>query len=133
VIELPAPRFAELVKACLIQHFVQTPIERVPRSFRQISAIPKLLLPLRLPARSHRHVDTQLGLRVVRGRRRLTNLAPVRLKKGYSRDPKPDESASERALLTSILTRSLVEEFLAKYLKGTVAPDLDLIVRLDKK
>jgi predicted dienelactone hydrolase len=51
----------------------------------------------------------------------------------FTRDLKPDDSAFERALLTSILTRSLVEEFLAKYLKGDVAPDLDLIVRVDKK
>jgi dienelactone hydrolase len=51
----------------------------------------------------------------------------------FTRDVKPDDNAFERALLTSILTRSLVEEFLAKYLKATVAPDLDLIVRIDKK
>jgi dienelactone hydrolase len=51
----------------------------------------------------------------------------------FTRDVKPDDSEFERALLTSILTRSLVEEFLAKYLKATVAPDLDLIVRIDKK
>jgi hypothetical protein len=51
----------------------------------------------------------------------------------FVRDLKPDDSAFERALLTSILTRCPVEEFFAKYLKGTVAPDLDLIVRVDKK
>jgi hypothetical protein len=51
----------------------------------------------------------------------------------FARDLKPDDGAFEKALLTSILTRSLVEEFLAKYLKATVAPDLDLIVRIDKK
>ena len=51
----------------------------------------------------------------------------------FTRDVKPDDSAFEWALLTSILTRSLVEEFLAKYLKATVAPDLDLIVRIDRK
>ncbi len=51
----------------------------------------------------------------------------------FTRDQKPDDSAFERALLTSTLTRSLVEEFFAKYLKATVAPDLDLIVRVDKK
>lgn len=51
----------------------------------------------------------------------------------FTRDSKPDDSAFERAVLTSILTRSLVEGFLAKYLKATVAPDLDLIVRVDKK
>jgi hypothetical protein len=51
----------------------------------------------------------------------------------FTRDLKPGNSAFEQALLTSVLTRSLVEEFLAKYLKATVAPDLDLIVRVDKK
>jgi dienelactone hydrolase len=51
----------------------------------------------------------------------------------FTRDLKPDDSAFEQALLTSVLTRSLVEEFFAKYLKAAVAPDLDLIVRVDKK
>jgi predicted dienelactone hydrolase len=51
----------------------------------------------------------------------------------FKRDVNPDESAFERALLTSVLTRSLVEEFLGKYLKAAVAPDLDLTVRVDKK
>ena len=51
----------------------------------------------------------------------------------FTRDLKPDNSAFERALLTSILTRSLVEEFFAKYLKAAVAPNLDLVVRVDKK
>jgi dienelactone hydrolase len=51
----------------------------------------------------------------------------------FTRDRKPDDAAFEGALLTSMLTRSLVEEFLAKYLKGAVAPDLDLRVRVDKK
>jgi dienelactone hydrolase len=51
----------------------------------------------------------------------------------FTRDLKPDDSAFERALLTSTLTRSLVEEFFAKYLKAAVAPNLDLIVRVDKK
>jgi predicted dienelactone hydrolase len=51
----------------------------------------------------------------------------------FTRDLKPDDSAFERALLTSTLTRSLVEEFFGKYLKAAVAPDLDLIVRVDKK
>ena len=51
----------------------------------------------------------------------------------FNRDSKSDGSAFERALLTSILTRSLVEEFFAKYLKADVAPDLDLVVRVDKK
>lgn len=51
----------------------------------------------------------------------------------FSRESPSDNSAFERARLTSLLTRSLVEEFLAKYLKATVAPDLDLVVRVDKK
>jgi dienelactone hydrolase len=51
----------------------------------------------------------------------------------FARDLKPDDSAFERALLTSTLTRSLVEEFFAKYLKAAAAPTLDLVVRIDKK
>jgi len=51
----------------------------------------------------------------------------------FARDSKPDYSAYVRAVLTSTLTRSLVEEFFAKYLKAAIAPDLDLIVRVDKK
>jgi predicted dienelactone hydrolase len=51
----------------------------------------------------------------------------------FTRDLKPDDNAFERALLTSILTRSLVEEFLGKYLKAAAAPNLDLVVRVDKK
>ena len=51
----------------------------------------------------------------------------------FQRDKKPDDHAFELAMLTSSLTRSLTEEFFAKYLKGAVAPDLDLIVQLDKK
>jgi len=51
----------------------------------------------------------------------------------FTRDLKPDDNAFERALLTSTLTRSLVEEFFAKYLKAAAAPDLDLTVRVDKK
>jgi dienelactone hydrolase len=51
----------------------------------------------------------------------------------FSRKSQPDNSAFERALLRIEVTRSLVEEFLGKYLKATSAPDLDLIVRVDKK
>jgi len=51
----------------------------------------------------------------------------------FTRDLKPDDNAFEKALLTSILTRSLVEEFFAKYLKATVSPALDVVVRVDKK
>ena len=51
----------------------------------------------------------------------------------FTRDLKPDGSAFERARPTSISTRSLVEEFFAKYLKAEAAPNLDLIVRVDKE
>jgi predicted dienelactone hydrolase len=51
----------------------------------------------------------------------------------FTRDQKPDDTAFERAVLTSVLTRSLVEEFFVKYLKAGVAPDLDLVLRVDKK
>ncbi len=51
----------------------------------------------------------------------------------FSRERKPDDSAFQRAALTSALTRSLVVEFFGKYLKGDIAPDLDLTVRVDKK
>jgi dienelactone hydrolase len=51
----------------------------------------------------------------------------------FARDVKPDDSAFARALLTSSLTRSLVQEFFAKYLKAAAAPTLDLIVRVDKR
>ncbi len=39
----------------------------------------------------------------------------------------------ERALLTVETTRSLVEEFLGKYLKGDAAPGLDVVVHVDKR
>jgi len=58
VIELAAARFTELVELCLLQHFVQSSIKRMPRSFRQIAAIPKLLLSLTPRACSHRHGKT---------------------------------------------------------------------------
>jgi predicted dienelactone hydrolase len=48
-------------------------------------------------------------------------------------DPNPDNNAFQHALLTSTLTRSLVEQFFAKYLKADLAPDLDVVVRIDKK
>jgi dienelactone hydrolase len=51
----------------------------------------------------------------------------------FSRESPPDKSAFERAPLTDELTRSLVEEFFPKYLKASVAPDLDVIVRVEKK
>ncbi len=54
MIERAAAGFAEFIEACLIQYFVQLPIERMARSFRQIPAIPQLLLSLTPPACSHR-------------------------------------------------------------------------------
>lgn len=51
----------------------------------------------------------------------------------FSRDAKPDGKAFARALLDSTLTRSLVEDFFGKYLKGTIAPSLDVTVHIDKR
>jgi dienelactone hydrolase len=51
----------------------------------------------------------------------------------FSRESPPDNIAFERALLAAELTRSLVEEFLDKYLKGGRAPHLDLIMQVDRK
>jgi dienelactone hydrolase len=51
----------------------------------------------------------------------------------FSRESPPDDSAFQRGLLASLLTRSLVEEFLGKYLKGTAPPHLDVVVQVDKK
>jgi len=51
----------------------------------------------------------------------------------FSRKSQSDNIAFERALLRIELTRSLVEEFLGKYLKGAGAPDLDVTVRVNKK
>jgi hypothetical protein len=60
--ELPPP------KGCVVRRAPETfqlPPKHVPvwmaRSFRQIPAIPKLLLPLTLPARSHRHACNLTG------------------------------------------------------------------------
>jgi hypothetical protein len=55
VIEMAATGFAELVEACLTQYFVQPSIERMARSFREIPAIPQLLLSLTPPTCSQRH------------------------------------------------------------------------------
>jgi dienelactone hydrolase len=51
----------------------------------------------------------------------------------FSRESPRDDSAFERAVLKSVLTRSMVEEFFAKYLKAGVAPHLDVVVQVDKK
>jgi dienelactone hydrolase len=51
----------------------------------------------------------------------------------FSRESPPDDSAFQRGLLASLLTRSMVEDFFGKYLKGTAAPHLDVVVQVDKK
>lgn len=51
----------------------------------------------------------------------------------FSRESPPDDNAFQRALLASLLTRSLVEEFFAKYLNAAFAPHLDVVVQIDKK
>lgn len=51
----------------------------------------------------------------------------------FSRDSKPDEKGFEEAQLRIELTRSMVEEFLGKYLKGASAPHLDVSLQLEKR
>jgi len=51
----------------------------------------------------------------------------------FARDSKADGSVLEHAVLTSTLTRSLVEEFFGKYLKGESAPHLDVVTHLERK
>jgi dienelactone hydrolase len=51
----------------------------------------------------------------------------------FSRESTPDDTSFQRGLLASLFTRSLVEEFFGKYLKGTAAPHLDVVVQVDKK
>jgi dienelactone hydrolase len=51
----------------------------------------------------------------------------------FSRDSRANESAFQSALLTLELSRSLVEEFFAKYLQHRPAPNLDSIVHIEKK
>ena len=55
------------------------------------------------------------------------------LQSRLSQEVGPDAHAYERALAASELTRSLVEEFMGKYLKGNLAPTLDSVVRIDRK
>ena len=55
------------------------------------------------------------------------------LQSRFSVESQPNGSSSQRALLAVEVTRSLVEEFFDKYLKGNSAPSLDLAVRVDKK
>jgi hypothetical protein len=51
----------------------------------------------------------------------------------FSRESPPDDRAFGCALLAAELTRSLVEEFFGKYLKGAPAPALDLAARVERK
>jgi dienelactone hydrolase len=51
----------------------------------------------------------------------------------FSREPQVKPGSLQSALLGVEATRSLVEEFFGKYLKGNSAPSLDLAVRVDKK
>ena len=51
----------------------------------------------------------------------------------FARDSKAHNSGFERAVLNSTLTRSLVEEFFGKYLKGDSAPHLDVATHVDRK
>jgi dienelactone hydrolase len=51
----------------------------------------------------------------------------------FSRESSPGKTSYETALLKVELTRTLVEEFLGKYLRGDSAPSLDALVRIDKQ
>jgi len=51
----------------------------------------------------------------------------------FSSESQPNGSLSEDMLLAVETTRSLVEQFFGKYLKGANAPALDLPTRVDKK
>ena len=70
---------------------------------------------------------------VMKGADHMSFTDAVLISSRFTRDQKPDDGAFEQAVRTSTLTRSLVEEFFAKYLQAGVAPDLDLVVRVDKK
>ena len=70
---------------------------------------------------------------VVTGADHMSFTDAVLISSKFTRDLKPDDHAFERGLLISILTRSLVEQFFAKYLKAGLAPDLDVILLVDKK
>ena len=51
----------------------------------------------------------------------------------FSRKSQPDTRAFEEAVLRLERTRSLVNEFLGKYLKGDRAPELDASTRVDRR
>jgi predicted dienelactone hydrolase len=70
---------------------------------------------------------------VVTGADHMSFTDAVLVSSRFTHNLKPDDSAFERGLAISVLTRSLVEEFFAKYLKAGVAPDLDVSVRVVKE
>src|SRR6266851_3077023 len=55
VVEAGATLLAEAVKTSFVENFVQAAIERMPRSHRQLAAVPQCLLPLPLLACAHGH------------------------------------------------------------------------------
>jgi hypothetical protein len=62
------------------------------------------------------------------------SFSDVRLLGAYfSRKAAPDNAAYEHGVAKAELTKKLVEEFLGKYLRGGPAPELDGLVRIDKK
>src|SRR5229473_4420544 len=55
VVEAGATLLAEVVKTSLVENLVQTAIERMARSHRQLATVPQCLLPLPLLSRAHGH------------------------------------------------------------------------------
>jgi dienelactone hydrolase len=51
----------------------------------------------------------------------------------FSKEPAPGTTRCERALYALELTRSVVNEFVGKYLKDNPAPELDSLVRIDRQ
>jgi hypothetical protein len=51
----------------------------------------------------------------------------------FSQESSSDNLAYGRALLSVELTRQLVGEFLSKYLQSKTAPELDALIRVDRK
>jgi hypothetical protein len=51
----------------------------------------------------------------------------------FSEEPAPAPAQCDRSLETLELTRLLVNDFVAKYLTGSLAPELDALVRIDRK
>jgi predicted dienelactone hydrolase len=70
---------------------------------------------------------------VIRGADHMSFTGKSIMVSRFSRKAQPDNRSFQQALLRLERTRSLVEEFLGKYLKGTSAPELDATVRVDKK